>query len=148
MSACDEDVGSPNHQVSKSQAMAPISPANTTASVSDCGFTTSVAMVAATLVPKMRNATKLKNAAQNTAIFGVSTRVDTTVAMELAASWKPLKKSNARAMAMTTTRPAVTTDQACIKTMDSSVLATSSQPSIAPSSWSTMSFHFRTSMAL
>jgi hypothetical protein len=32
----------------------------------------------------------LKKAAQITAMRGVSTRVDTTVAMELAASWKPL----------------------------------------------------------
>jgi hypothetical protein len=32
----------------------------------------------------------LKNAAQTTAAPGLSTRVDTTVAMELAASWKPL----------------------------------------------------------
>jgi hypothetical protein len=32
----------------------------------------------------------LKKAAQITASRGDSTRVDTTVAMELAASWKPL----------------------------------------------------------
>jgi hypothetical protein len=35
-------------------------------------------------------ATKLKKAAHATACMGVSTRVETTVAMELAASWKPL----------------------------------------------------------
>ncbi len=47
-------------------------------------------MVLATAVPKMNAAAKLKNAAQTTALPGDSTRVETTVAMELAASWKPL----------------------------------------------------------
>jgi hypothetical protein len=37
-----------------------------------------------------RKARKLKVAAQITASRGVSTRVETTVAMEFAASWKPL----------------------------------------------------------
>src|SRR5579883_1057414 len=40
---------------------------------------------------------KLKKAAQTTATRGLRTRVDTTVAMELAASWKPFMKSKARA---------------------------------------------------
>src|SRR5215204_5274954 len=42
-----------------------------------------------------------------TAMRGVSTRVETTVAIELAASWKPLVKSNtsaSRTMAMTLSR--------------------------------------------
>ena len=43
-------------------------------------------MVFATAVPKMRKAAKLKNAAHATASLGVSTRVDTTVAIEFAAS--------------------------------------------------------------
>src|SRR5438477_10752569 len=42
-------------------------------------------------------ATKLKKAAQTTAACGRSTRVDTTVAIELAASCRPLRKSNASA---------------------------------------------------
>ena len=46
--------------------------------------------VLATAVPKVNAATKLKKAAQMTAWPGESTRVDTTVAIELAASWKPL----------------------------------------------------------
>ncbi len=41
---------------------------------------------------------KLKNAAQNTATCGDRTRVDTTVAIELAASWSPFSRSNSRAM--------------------------------------------------
>jgi len=43
-------------------------------------------IVFATAVPKMKNAAKLKKAAQMTALPGESTRVDTTVAIELAAS--------------------------------------------------------------
>ncbi len=43
-------------------------------------------MVLATPVPNTNAATKLKNAAQMTACEGDSTRVETTVAMELAAS--------------------------------------------------------------
>ena len=46
--------------------------------------------VLATAVPKVNAATKLKNAAHTTALPGESTRVDTTVAIELAASWNPL----------------------------------------------------------
>jgi hypothetical protein len=42
----------------------------------------------------IKNATKLKNAAHSTAWKGVRTRVETMVAIELAASWKPLMKSN------------------------------------------------------
>ena len=42
--------------------------------------------VCATAVPNPNAATKLKNAAQTTAFPGDSTRVETTVAIELAAS--------------------------------------------------------------
>src|SRR5258706_7448125 len=44
-------------------------------------------------------ATKLKNAAQRTASFGDMTRVETMVAIEFAASWKPLMTSKIRAAA-------------------------------------------------
>ena len=50
-------------------------------------------IVLATAVPTTNAAMKLKNAAQKTATPGVSTRVETTVAIELALSWKPLMKS-------------------------------------------------------
>ena len=43
---------------------------------------------------------KLKNAAQATAYCGRSTRVETMVAMELAASCRPLRKSKASATAI------------------------------------------------
>src|SRR5512140_3263437 len=57
----------------------------------------------------MNSATRLKKAANTTAVLGFSTPVETTVAIELAASWKPFMKSKARAMTtsmMTTHRAA------------------------------------------
>jgi hypothetical protein len=63
-----------------------------------------VPMVCATWSPKNRNAMKLKNAAQTTAMWGERTRVDTTVAIELAASCRPLSKSKTRATAMRAAR--------------------------------------------
>jgi hypothetical protein len=89
MRACEEEVGSPSHQVRKFQAIAPVSPAKITASLTTAGSTV-LPTVLATLVWNTRKARKLKLAAQTTAILGVSTRVETTVAIELAASWKPL----------------------------------------------------------
>src|SRR5438309_2095560 len=53
--------------------------------------------VAATFKWKMKIATKLKVAAKATAVCGLSTPVDTTVAIELAASCSPFMKSNASA---------------------------------------------------
>src|SRR4026209_2939929 len=53
--------------------------------------------VVATLRWNTHTATKLKNAASSTAWCGLSTPVDTTVAMEFAASWKPFMKSKASA---------------------------------------------------
>ena len=59
-----------------------------------------VPIVCATCNPKNRKATKLKNAAQATAYCGRSTRVETIVAIELAASCSPLRKSNSSATAI------------------------------------------------
>ena len=70
--------------------MAPVSPAPITANVTMLRSTMPAPTVLATAVPKANAATKLKNAAQTTACPGVSTRVETTVAMEFAASWNPL----------------------------------------------------------
>src|ERR1700712_4300979 len=89
ISACEDDDGRPHHQVSKFQTMAPIKVAMITLYVTDSSATP-LAMAEETCVGKTRNATKLKNAAHTTATRGDNTRVDTTVAIELAASWKPL----------------------------------------------------------
>src|SRR5229473_980389 len=61
-------------------------------------------MVLATAVPKTKAAMKFQKAAQATARKGVSTRVETTVAMELAASCQPFENSKARVRKMTTKR--------------------------------------------
>ena len=57
-------------------------------------------MVDATAVP-IRAPVRLKNAASAIACRGVSTLVETTVAIALAASWKPLMYSNAMAASTT-----------------------------------------------
>src|SRR5262249_41146311 len=84
-SAWDEDVGRPTHHVRRSQTIAPTGPAPTRPSVTTWG-STPFAMLPATWVEKTRNAMKLKNAAQATAARGERTRVETTVAIEFAAS--------------------------------------------------------------
>ena len=63
-------------------------------------FMTPLPMVVATLTSKANAAMKLKKAAQMTAVLGERTRVETTVAIELAESWNPLMKSKTRATKM------------------------------------------------
>ena len=137
-SACEDEEGSPHHQVSRFQTMAPSSEAKITVStmpvpcaLSMENWITPVPMVLATFTPPPNAATKLKKAAQTTATPGASTRVDTTVAMELAASWNPLMKSknSARTISATT----IWSIYACSSTTPSMTLATSSQRSVAVS---------------
>ncbi|OQC35425.1 MAG: hypothetical protein BWX66_01601 [Deltaproteobacteria bacterium ADurb.Bin058] len=57
-------------------------------------------IIPATLKPKtspIPTAKKLKKAAHNTASLGLNTRVETMVAIELAASFMPFRKSNSNA---------------------------------------------------
>src|SRR5271156_3932498 len=61
-------------------------------------------MVAATAVPKTKAAMKFQKAAQTTARNGVRTRVETTVAMELAASCQPFENSKASVRTITAIR--------------------------------------------
>jgi hypothetical protein len=89
MSACDEELGMPNHQVSRFQAMAPSSAAATTASVVVSTSTRPAPIVVATAVPA-KAPMKLNAAAMRTAFRGVNARVATDVAIALAESWKPL----------------------------------------------------------
>src|SRR6202795_911996 len=86
ISACDEDGVGAHHQVNRSHRIAPSRPAITTYWVTESIRIMPLPMVLATAVPRKKAATKLKNAAHATASFGDSTRVDTTVAMLLAAS--------------------------------------------------------------
>src|SRR5690348_13426088 len=99
MMACDELEGRPSHQVRRFQAMAPMRPASTTqTNAGSAAFTlTRLDTVFATPWWKMKSARKLKLAAHTTALPGDRSRVETMVAIEFAASWKPLIKSKARA---------------------------------------------------
>src|SRR5438093_6579239 len=100
MRACEDETGSPSHQVIRFQAMAPVSPPSTTQRSMADGSTTPFPRVVATFTPNPNAATKLKNAAQATAVLGDSVPVETTVATELAASWKPFRKSKTSATRM------------------------------------------------
>src|SRR3954452_780313 len=104
ISACELLEGMPSPQVIRFQTMAPISAPKITRSSIRLGSMMPVPMVLATCRPNTANATKLKNAAQITAYCGRSTRVETMVAIELAASCSPLRKSNSRATAIRPTR--------------------------------------------
>ena len=88
--ACEDEDGMPKYQVIRFQAIAPRTPANTTPRLaSPVGRLTSPSpTVFATFAPRCAP-TKLPSAAMMRAILGVSARVDTEVAMALAASWKP-----------------------------------------------------------
>ena len=87
---------------------------------------------------------KLKNAAQNTAYCGRSTRVDTMVAIELAASCSPLRKSNSSATTIRIHQNRKTKGSihvtalpyTCSITIELISLATSSKRSATFSRWS------------
>src|SRR5947207_13949280 len=83
MIAWDEEVGSPSHHVMTSHTIAPTSPARMTLASTTERTTNPLPMVLATAVPNRKTARKLNAAAHTTAAEGDSTRVDTTVAMEL-----------------------------------------------------------------
>jgi len=86
-SACDDEDGRPFHQVSRFHAVAPIraDPTMSRPTVPDGGSMMPLPTVAATLVP-MKAPKRLKTAAITRAIRGVSARVETEVAIALAAS--------------------------------------------------------------
>ncbi len=96
------------------------------------GSMTPLPMVLATCRPKKSTAITLKNAAHATAKRGESTRVETMVATELAASFIPLRKSNSSARAMISgTVNSTGPPQEFLSTMPSRRLPTSSQRSVA-----------------
>jgi hypothetical protein len=89
MSACEDELGMPYHQVMRFQAIAPARAASTTCWVTIAGSANPEAIVLATAVP-VTAPTKLSTPAMSTAVRMGSTPVETTVAIALAASWKPL----------------------------------------------------------
>jgi len=88
------------YQVMRSQAIAPSNAARMTNGSTIVMSISPEPIVFATAVPNTKTAAKLKKAAYTTAVVGERTRVETTVAIALAASWKPLMKSNAKAITM------------------------------------------------
>jgi len=89
--ACDDDDGRPFHHVMRFHVIAPMSPAKTTTmpATPSGGVMMPLPMVVATLVPRSAP-TRFMTAAMIRAARGVRARVETDVAMALAASWKPL----------------------------------------------------------
>src|ERR1043166_2541103 len=92
--------GSPNHHVRRFQIMPPMSPPKIVVSVMNSAFTRPVAIVVATAVPQ-KAPTNSKTAASAIPWLGVRTFVAVTVAMEFAASWKPLINSKINATTIT-----------------------------------------------
>src|SRR5690348_5295379 len=97
MSTWLDELGSPTYQVMRFQAIAPTSALRMRLGSTTEGSISPLPIVLATAVPTTNAAAKLKTAAQTTATPGESTRVETTVAIELALSWNPLMKSNVSA---------------------------------------------------
>ncbi len=100
--ACDELDGMPSSQVIRFQMIPPARPAATTVRVTRLVSTRPLAIVAATVSD--RNApTRLSTPDRATATRGSSALVAMDVAMALPVSWKPLVKSNPRAVMTTRT---------------------------------------------
>src|SRR3954470_6933495 len=91
ISACEDEDGRPKYQVTKFQTIAPINAESTTArpAAPAGGSMIDAAMVTATPVER-KAPSKLPIAAMVSATRGVSARVETALAIALAASWKPL----------------------------------------------------------
>src|SRR3954464_5704065 len=108
MRACDDDDGRPKYQVTRFHVIAPNSAANTTTMpellLSCSGSRMPLPTVFATSVDTSAPA-RLATAASPSATRGVRARVDTAVAMALAASWKPFVQSKASAIRTTAISP-------------------------------------------
>src|SRR5207247_10595366 len=89
--------GTPPAHTIRPRPIAPHRPTQATQPSTTFASTTPLPTVLGTHTPQPNAATKLKKAAHTTAWSGVRTRVETTVAMEFAASWKPLMKSKTSA---------------------------------------------------
>ena len=104
-SAWLDELGMPFSHVTTFQNIAPISAPNTTAGVIRSLAISPWPIVSATLCSAgkarvRKYAAKLHTAAKATACTGLISRVATTVAIELAASCRPLRKANASATAI------------------------------------------------
>ena len=135
INACDELDGSPNHQVMRFQAIAPITAASTVVSVASPVSMMPSPTVLATAVVTNAPA-RLATDAISTATRGDSARVETDVATAFAVSWKPFVKSKPSATTIVMIRSAVATRQRFLTRIASSTSAAFSQASTASSSCS------------
>ena len=94
MSACDELVGRPKYQVIRSQTIAPISPPKITPKRDDVDVDHPLADRLGDGGAEDERGDEVEERGPDHRLPGESTRVETTVAIEFAASWKPLMKSN------------------------------------------------------
>src|SRR3954454_16801179 len=109
MRACEDDEGRPKYHVTRFKTIAPATATNTTTRPCDVsGASMMLPTVLATLTDTSEPA-RLNTAARANAALGVRARVDTDVAMALAASWNPLVKSNPSATKMRMSSPSVST---------------------------------------
>ncbi len=119
MSAWLRELGSPSHHVSRPHRIAESSAASRVVMVTNRVSTSPLPMVAATAVP-MLAPMRLKTAAMMIACRAVSTRVETTVAIALAASWKPLTYSKASAASRTSRKSVIAGEAAAAEGIRSS----------------------------
>ena len=103
-SACEDEEGIPRYQVKRFQTTAPVSPAPMTGTMISGDTSTILATVSATAAPSRKGPTRFASEAMMTAGTGLAARVATSVAMALAASWKPVVSAKARATRMAATR--------------------------------------------
>ncbi len=114
--ACDELDGMPKSQVSRFHRMPPMRPAKMIVSPIEASIpasrspdlpswirSTDVVTVTATSTDR-KAPTRLRTPASSTAVLGFSAPVAIDVAIALPVSWKPLVKSNASAVAISSTR--------------------------------------------
>ena len=134
--------GMPSHHVSTFQTIAPVRAPNTTSRIDDAGVENAVSHRGGDVQAEHREGDEVEEGAESTAVEGRNTRVETTVAIELALSCRPLRKSNSSATAIRPTsdrradresvhRAAV--PQTCSTTMPSITFDTSSQRSTTAS---------------
>src|SRR5688572_7800320 len=154
MSAWLELDGSPKYQVMRFQIMPPRSAQMSTSLVMEKTFESSRPdeMVLATAVPYIAP-TRFVDAARTIASRGVSTLVETTVAMEFAVSWKPFMYSKMSATSMTVRISVIrinplATRYEFLRTMWLMTLPASRQRSATFSRSSKMSLRKTTRMAL
>src|SRR3954454_7100844 len=90
INACDDDDGRPKYQVNRFHAIAPVTAAKTTTRPCVVSGASMMLPTVLAILTDTSEPARLNTAARASAARGVRARVDTDVAMALAASWHPL----------------------------------------------------------